>query len=71
MDRCLILWVLPLLLFVIVNLLNQTVAEETDAHSNWDIDWMIMCYHIIKAAAYRQSLVLLSCLHRVRQVHIE
>lgn len=59
MYRCLILWVLPPLLLVIVYLLNQAIAEEADTHSNWDVNRMIMSYDIVIATTHSQSLVLL------------
>ena len=60
MYRRLILRVPPLLPLVIVNLLNQAVAKEADAHSDRDVNRMIMRYHVIIAAAHSQSLVLLA-----------
>jgi hypothetical protein len=65
MYRRLILRVPPLLLLVIVDLLDQAVAEESDAHSDRHVNRMIMCYNIIIAAAHCQSLVLLSYRGRV------
>jgi hypothetical protein len=65
MYRRLILRVLPLLLLMIVDLFDQAVAEEADAHSDRDVHRMIMCYNIIIATAHCQSLVLLTHRRRV------
>jgi hypothetical protein len=65
MHRGLILRVPPPLLLVIVNLLNQAVAEEADAHSDRDVNRMVVSYHIIIAAAHSQSFVLLADVGRV------